>query len=480
MILIGTVLLSVALLGLGGLVGHWLTRRRQSRRIESTSASAPAPLRRTHRTPLVVLVSIGTIAVTLLGVALFAWLAWLLSHQPAPWNDPNGWRAFVSQVDGTRIFDAARITVTLLAIIGIGGAALVAYRRQDTTERSHQVAIEAQETAANQYKLDSDKYELDRKRHELETHRRADDRERELRARFTTIAEQLGSKSFAVRHAGAYALASLADDWHEIGKDVERQICVDLLCAQLRSPRDQEPLYPDDGRVYYSASDTEVRKTIIRLLRSHRPLDPDISVGWKACAIDLSAADLTGFDLTEIDLRSANLDDADLSHAQLVRADLSEAMMARTTLSGTKFIDANLAKAKLFSSRVEVKSESEVWPNMASFERANLAGALLTSANLPHAEFEGADLTGAYLNSARLQEASFLQAVLSDTHCYDTKFNQADFRNADLRRANFVRADTTEANFTDAIYDGATKWRHNQVPEGVRRLREDEDETRST
>ena len=68
----------------------------------------------------------------------------LLSRQPAPWHDPNGWPAFISQVDGTKIFDAARITATLLAIIGIGGAALVAYRRQDTAERAHEVTIAAQ------------------------------------------------------------------------------------------------------------------------------------------------------------------------------------------------------------------------------------------------------------------------------------------------------------------------------------------------
>jgi len=141
--------------------------------------------------PLLFLVAIGTVAVTVLGVALLAWLAWLLSHQPAPWNDPNGWSAWVSQVDSAKMFDSARTTATLLAIIGVGGAALVAYRRQDTTERSHQVAIDAQETAVKQFTLDSDKYELDRQRHQLETDRRTDDREREFRSRFTTIAEQL-------------------------------------------------------------------------------------------------------------------------------------------------------------------------------------------------------------------------------------------------------------------------------------------------
>ena len=110
------------------------------------------------------------------------------------------------------MFDAARTTATILAVIGVGAAALVAYRRQDTAEltykfnvEAHQVeidaqktageqlkvSIDAQKTAAEQLQLDSQKYDLDRQRHQLEEERRKDDRERELRARFKTTFEQL-------------------------------------------------------------------------------------------------------------------------------------------------------------------------------------------------------------------------------------------------------------------------------------------------
>jgi hypothetical protein len=67
----------------------------------------------------------------------------------------------------------------------------------------------------------------------------AEQRTRTLNERFATAAGQLGSdKPAAVRLAGAYAMAGLADDWEE-----NRQTCVDVLCAYLRIP-----YAPDPGR----------------------------------------------------------------------------------------------------------------------------------------------------------------------------------------------------------------------------------------
>jgi hypothetical protein len=54
---------------------------------------------------------------------------------------------------------------------------------------------------------------------------------RMLNERSTTAAEQLGSDKPAVRLAGVYAMAGLADDWEE-----NRQTCVDVLCAYLQLP----------------------------------------------------------------------------------------------------------------------------------------------------------------------------------------------------------------------------------------------------
>jgi uncharacterized protein YjbI with pentapeptide repeats len=461
------VLLWVAMLGVGGLVGHWLTRRSSNKRDQSTDTTTAARLPKPHRMPLLVLVVVGTIAVTVLGVALFGWLAWLLSHQPAPWHDPNGWRAWVSQVDGAKMFDSARTTATLLAIIGVGGAALVAYRRQDSVERSHQVAIDAQETAVKQFKLDSDKYELDRERHQLETERRTDDRERELRSRFTTIAEQLGSNNFGVRHAGAYALASLADDWHRFGNDTERQVCVDLLCAQLRSPRQREEIETEEYGTHWrdSPEDIEVRKTMVALIRSHRPVtgadDPN---NWKCCSIDLSGADLSTFILNETDLSSANLDDANLSHTRLVGADLSEAMMARVAVAGTNFTEANLTRATLASASFSDTAEEA---DRAVFDRAELYCAYLTSSFLPGAKFNTANLQGAIIHNARLHRASFADANLVDASLIHSTLDGVNFRNADLRGTNFAYADVSGAKFTRAQHNDRTNWADGVLPDGL-------------
>jgi hypothetical protein len=61
----------------------------------------------------------------------------------------------------------------------------------------------------------------------------AEQRTRTLNERFATAAEQLGSDEPAVRLAGVYAMAGLADDWKE---KENRQTCVDVLCAYLRMP----------------------------------------------------------------------------------------------------------------------------------------------------------------------------------------------------------------------------------------------------
>jgi hypothetical protein len=60
----------------------------------------------------------------------------------------------------------------------------------------------------------------------------AEQRTQTLNERFSAAAGQLGSdKPSAVRLAGVYAMAGLADDWED-----DRQTCVDMLCAYLRMP----------------------------------------------------------------------------------------------------------------------------------------------------------------------------------------------------------------------------------------------------
>ena len=93
------------------------------------------------------------------------------------------------------------------------------------------------------------------------------ERDRTLNERFATAAGQLGDdQPSAVRLAGAYAMAGLADDWPQ-----NRQTCVDVLCAYLRLPYDPDPGdEPGLARNAYRAN-REVRHTIIRVIGAYLP-----------------------------------------------------------------------------------------------------------------------------------------------------------------------------------------------------------------
>ncbi|MEV7297696.1 hypothetical protein AB0N79_39785 [Streptomyces microflavus] len=119
-------------------------------------------------------------------------------------------------------------TVTVLTLIGAVLAALYAYRKQLLAEG---------------------------------TSHRADSTQ--LTERYTKAAEQLGHEQAAVRPAGVYAIARLADDWPE-----QRQVCVDVLCAQLRMTHETDTTAPG-----YRHGEHEVRLTIISSIRNH-PQDP--------------------------------------------------------------------------------------------------------------------------------------------------------------------------------------------------------------
>jgi uncharacterized protein YjbI with pentapeptide repeats len=84
--------------------------------------------------------------------------------------------------------------------------------------------------------------------------------------RFATAAGGLGSdKPAAVRLAGVYAMAGLADDWPD-----NRQTCIDVLCAYLRLPY---ATYPGSNALVKERlefqSNREVRLTLIRIITEH-------------------------------------------------------------------------------------------------------------------------------------------------------------------------------------------------------------------
>lgn len=156
--------------------------------------------------------------------------------------------------DTGQMLDLLRIVLTVVA--GLGGVVLLAVntRKQRVTEAEHQLAV-----------------------------KRADrERAQGFNERFGTAAEQLAHQSAAVRLAGAYAMAGLADEWQD-----QRQVCVDVLCGYLRVPKDA-----DEG-------EEQVREAVLRVIRA-RLADRG---GWNGLAFDF-----TGMDFDDADFSGLRFD----------------------------------------------------------------------------------------------------------------------------------------------------------------------------
>ncbi|MFE1986737.1 pentapeptide repeat-containing protein [Streptomyces mirabilis] len=150
------------------------------------------------------------------------------------------------------VSDVIKTTVTVLTLVGAVLAGIYAYRKQLLAEG------DAHRADASQ-----------------------------LADRYTAAAEQLGHQQAAVRLAGVYALARLADDWEE-----QRQVCTDVLCAYLRMPYSPDPTAEE-----HKAGEREVRHTIIRVIRDHLQ-DPDATTSWCQFDFDFTGAIFDGGDLS--------------------------------------------------------------------------------------------------------------------------------------------------------------------------------------
>jgi len=93
-------------------------------------------------------------------------------------------------------------------------------------------------------------------------------------ARYSSAADQLGHDKAAVRLAGVYAMARLADDWQP-----QQQTCIDVLCAYLRMPYDPEKA---------AEGEREVRQSVVRLIRNH--LRGAATVSWQGRDLDFTGA----------------------------------------------------------------------------------------------------------------------------------------------------------------------------------------------
>jgi hypothetical protein len=150
---------------------------------------------------------------------IFYAFAWLGGHRVKIW-----WPEF-GTIPTNGLFDLARSTVTVVGILGAAFAVVYAYRKQRIDE-------------ADGHRSDA----------------------KQLSQRYQDAATQLGHEKAAVRLAGVYAMALLADDWPEM-----RQTCVNVLCAYVRMPSQGS-----------SDQESEVRTTVRRRRSPQGGLVPEL------------------------------------------------------------------------------------------------------------------------------------------------------------------------------------------------------------
>ncbi|WP_091306040.1 pentapeptide repeat-containing protein [Amycolatopsis tolypomycina] len=190
------------------------------------------------------------VAVVCIGLGVFAaatvllWLALGLPSAPSPDTRLNV------------------IKIALSVVAGVGGvvALVVAYRKQRIGE-----SAEAREHV------------------------------KVLNERFATACAQIGHEKPAIRLAGVYAMASLADEWAE-----QRQVCIDVLCAYLRMPYE-----PDLDSPWYHDEETEVRFSITSVISDH--LRPGAPVSWQGHEFNLLRVILRSADFADIEVTAGRL-----------------------------------------------------------------------------------------------------------------------------------------------------------------------------
>ncbi len=281
-------------------------------------------------------------------------------------------------------------------------------------------------------------------------------REGQVSERYTKAIEQLGSDKLDVRIGGIYALERVARDSAR-----DQPTVMEVLTAFIREHSHDQwpPLDPGaEERKRSTRPDILAAFTVV----GRRAVEHDIQ------PIDLHGAFLSGARLRAVDLRGARLRDAHVSGARRMRPRTAASIRARlratevrmrprgAVLSGADLAHADLSGAHL--SYVDLNGAHLSYADLSSVElfgadltRANLTHANLTHANLTYANLSGANFSDADLSGASLGGANISGAYLGDADLSDVDLTHADFRGMDALGAYLTGAALAEQHMRGPV-----------------------------
>ena len=150
-----------------------------------------------------------------------------------------------------------------------------------------------------------------------------------------------------------------------------------------------------------------------------------------------------------------NLEGIQLREANLAGAVLSLANLKMANLQGAKLQGADLKLANLARSQLQGINLQGAYVEKANLSRANLNGANLQGANFSLASFQeanlqGANLYGAILRQAQLEGVNLRGAILQDTNFHSAYLGYALMDGVDLQGANLDYANLEAAYLNHA------------------------------
>jgi uncharacterized protein YjbI with pentapeptide repeats len=347
--------------------------------------------RRLARTPLLVSVSFAVLTGFVLAVVVTIAIVFALGTTPT--------------------IDVLKTALTIVAGVGGAVALVVAYRRQRDLEQGRFVE------------------------------------------RFGAAAAQLGDPDVALRIAGAYAMAGVADESRDFAR---RQQCIDVLCGYLRLPYEPEqgsshrtelvttttrqalpPITSIEEEVHQRLrqNDREVRQTIVRIIAAH--LKPSAENSWSSHDYDF-----TGVLFEDADFQDATFSGNTTSFNEARFSGTYAAYFAGATFSGkyTYFIETQFSgKYTIFEKATFSGKNTLFGVSTFAAESTSFAGAQFSG---QRALFVRAQFSGEYV--------TFAKSVFSAEH---VSFDKSAFSG---KQVTFVGAQFSGKNtyFVETQFSG--------------------------